>query len=98
MHTIDELKSLVYGRGRGTGIKITPRHYDGDNGEQILSLARDTAMAVKHPPDKEDVTMVERCADLCAVLDFDADVDSVADALTRYVQSRVKWSGRGAIE
>ena len=98
MHTIDELKSIVYGRGRGTGIKITPRHYDGNNGEQILSLARDTVTAAKHPPDEEEITMTRLRATLTGLLESDADADSIADAVIRYIQARVEWTGRDAVE
>ncbi|QDV87857.1 hypothetical protein TBK1r_68890 [Stieleria magnilauensis] len=98
MHPIDELKSFVYGRGRGAGIKITPRHYDGDNDEQVLSLARDVATAEKHPPDDEEITMSQHGAALSELLESHADAEAVADALIRYTQSRVGWTGRGAVE
>ena len=49
--TIDDLKALVYGRGRGTGIKITPRHYDGDNGQQQTRKAA-LATGLQHRVDR----------------------------------------------
>ncbi|TWU05419.1 hypothetical protein Poly21_56830 [Allorhodopirellula heiligendammensis] len=98
MHTIDELKSLVYGRGRGTGIKIAPCRYEGNTDEQILSLARDTATAVKIPADEEAITMTKHGNALSQLLESEADADIVADALIRYVQSRLEWTGRGAVE
>ncbi len=98
MNTIDELRSLVYGPGRGTGIKIIPRHCDGDIRSQIFSLARDTLNATKFPPDEEEYRMTKHATALSELLDSKADAHSVADALTRYVQSRIEWTGRGAVE
>ena len=81
MRTIDELKPLVFGRGRGAGIKIAPRHYEGDSEEQIVSLARDTAKAEKHPPDDEDATMVKGFGHLREQLETNAGAAAVGDAL-----------------
>jgi hypothetical protein len=96
--TIDTLKSLLYGKGRGTGIRIVPKNYDGAIGTQVEGLVQDVVTAQKDPPDAEDATVLHLGNDLARALEFHAGFNVIADALTRYVQARVEWTGRGAIE
>lgn len=96
--TIDDMKSLVFGLGRGAGIKIMPRHYNGDYGTQIRDLARDVVNAPKFPLDDISTSIQDQANNLTRLLDTDVEGDLIADVLERYIRSRVQWIGRDAVE
>lgn len=96
--TIDDLKSLVFGVGRGSGIKIVPRHYEGQYENQIRDLTRDVVLASKLPPDDVSSSINDEANNLVRILDADVRANVIADGLEKYIRSRVQWNGRDAVE
>ena len=96
--TIDDMKSLVFGLGRGAGIKIIPGHYAGDYGTQIRNLAQDVVNATKTPLDDVSSSIQQHAIKLKQLLDSDADANAITNGLSQYIRSRVQWLGRDAVE
>jgi hypothetical protein len=96
--TIEDLKSLVFGVGRGSGIKIVARHYVGQYETQIRNLTRDVVLASKLPPDDVSSLIQDEANNLVRLLNADVSANVIADGLERYIRSRVQWNGRDTVE
>lgn len=96
--SIDQIKSYVYGVGRGCGIKVVPRHHIGILSEQILSLANDVINADIRPSNDQ---LGEECVMAYSRLSItvaDGAENAIADALRQYVATRQRVMSRGAVE
>lgn len=98
MPSVEEMKSLVFGLGRGVGVRIFPRHYRGDYATQMRDLARDVLNAPKSPLDDASDSTLNSANNLARLLDVEADVQLIADGLEKYIRSRAQWVGRDAVE
>lgn len=96
--TIVDLKSLVFGGGRGSGIKIVPRHNAGQYETQIRDLTRDVVLASKLPPDDVSPSIKDEANNLARLLNADVSANAIVDGLERYIRSRVQWNGRDTVE
>ena len=96
--SIDALKAEVYGRGRGTGIRIVPRHHIGDYFGQTLSLANDILLVAKMPPDSECAEMQDAHDALAQLAIGTGDAKGIAEAIVRYINARQRWVSRDAVE
>jgi hypothetical protein len=97
--SIVEIKSYIYGVGRGCGIGVTPRHHAGEPTEQIRSLARDVIFAAVRPSNE---ILGEECAvafeRLSNAVHSGAESNAIHDALRHYVGARQRELSRGAVE
>ena len=95
MTDYDCLKSLVYGIGRGTGIRITPRHHAGTVDERIVKFAAEIVNAERLPPDSVCTSIQAAFDTLVELVDMKADSSRISEAIIAYIDARVLWSNRG---
>ena len=95
----DELKAYVYGIGRGFGIKVTPRHHQGELAQQVLSLAADIVAADTWPSN------VDLGSDAAAA--FQTLQNALAEKLPgheierhirNYIQERIRALSKGSVK
>ena len=87
-----QVKANVYGRGRGSGIRVVPRHHEGTAAERVLSLVRDVIAADKVPSDAALGHHAEAAAqNLAALVAEHADEPArVAAGLETYITERLR--------
>lgn len=85
------LRTLVYGLGRGSGIRLTPRRTPREERAAALQLARDVLAAEKAPPDEElRAFVLDKLDALHALVDSDATSQDLGAALHAYILARFR--------
>jgi hypothetical protein len=87
-----QLKAYIYGLGRACGIRVVPRHHDGDPAKRVLSLARDVIAAEKSPSDAALGQHAENAAHalIALVAEDPNDPDRVAAGVEFYINERLR--------
>ncbi|MCP3143013.1 hypothetical protein [Pyxidicoccus xibeiensis] len=87
-------RHLIYGLGRGCGIRVRPQRFEGVASEQIRSLVKATAVAEKVPPDEELGSACLEAAHALAAAASADDVRSLVAHAVDYIRTRFAAQNR----
>jgi hypothetical protein len=85
----DFARWLIYGLGRGSGIRVTPRRHAGSVREQVVALIVDVEAAEKQPSDHELGSSVSESAQSLAAARQTDDARTLVLRLRGYVTERL---------